>query len=267
MNQLYNYFKSHKDVSLADILIYLCDKNENTEFIFELILKHCYFSKSHKDTFNGLKSDDITYILLFYNNISLVTKHIFIEANILMHVITYKIYEKSNLDVFYLIDYLLEKHHASNYIGSILSDIICGAINNECKTILKYIYIKNETYMCNLNYQKIINVCIQQKDVRFLVFINEKMLEQYKKTESQSESQSLSNDENFIIITKEQVRIAMINKNFKVLVKVIELYLDEYINLKMYFNEILNNFDYNEPNCLKILKFLNDENKQKLNKN
>ena len=83
--------------------------------------------------------------------------------------------------------------------------------------------------MCNLNYQKIINVCIQQKDVRFLVFINEKMLEQYKKTESQSESQSLSNDENFIIITKEQVRIAMINKNFKVLVKVIELYLDEYI--------------------------------------
>lgn len=257
LNSLYNYFKKHKDASISDFLIYLCDSNLSDNNLFESLISHCYFSKTGEYIYNAIRADDLLYLLTFGKNVQLITTYIYIDPMILLHAIKYKISIKDKKNSSYLLKYLLFKHffRYSEYIEDIISETVCEGIKYNDICLLNEIYEKQKMYKFNLNYQMIINCCIQQKNMICLELIHSKMLLQ---------NQHLKNTGRIpkpILITKDYVRNLMKNKGYLMLCKLIELYLKELININGYVNEIIYNFDYNNKDCLKLLNYLNNKNK------
>lgn len=259
LNKIYNHFNKHKNASLSDMLVYLCDNNMSHKNIFEKIISYCYFSKSDEYVYKTIRSDDLLYLLTFCSDISLITKYIYVDAMILLHVIRYKISIKNKKDALFLFNYLLFKHffRYSEYIEDIITDIVCEVIKYGDISFLEEIYKKHNIYKFNLNYQKIINACIQQKRLECLEIAHIKMCEQNQ----------LLRGRNMVIkpliITKDYVRILMKKKAYSFLSRIIELYLSNMINMNSYVNEIMNNFEYNNE-CLELLKYLNDKNKNRI---
>lgn len=250
LNKIYNHFKSHPHTMLSDFLIYLCEFQE--AHLFEIIISHCYFSKTGEYIYNALRADDMSYLLMFYSDLSVITKYIFVEPVIILNVIKFKILNKNTKDINLLLNYLLFKHffRYSSYIDDILTEIVCEVIksnNYENIQILKMLYHKRQFYRFRLNYQKILNASMQQKYEDIIVLIHENMIDNIRP----------------ILISKDYIRILMKNKYYKVLEKVIELYLGESINLKVYVDEIYYNFDNSNQECKNILKFLSIKNKNR----
>ena len=254
-NRIFNHFKKHIYTSLADMLIYMCESNHNDKYMFELIVSYCYFSNNGDNVYNALKADDLIYVLMFTSDISVITKYIFVDAMILLHVIKYKINMKHDEDVLYLINYLLFKHffRYSEFVEGILTEIACELVKKNHYYILELLYKKQDVYKFKLNYQKIINECMQQSYVKYLKLIYEKMNIQNKLLKSNNL------EINHIIISKEYVHILMKNKYYDVLEKIIELYLGNIVNMDLYFNEIYNNYD---KNCSQLLKYFDKKNKE-----
>lgn len=253
INKLYNNFYIHKHTSLSEFLIYLCDNSQDSS-LFEMIISHCYFSKNGDYIYNALRADDITYLLTFYDNLSIITKYIYIDAVILLNIIKYKIMNKKVHDTLYLINYLLFKHffRYSRFIEDIITDIVCELIkSNDIENInlLDSLYRKRKYYKFKLNYQKIINACMQQKHVDVIIVIYNNMMEQENRDP--------------ILITSDYIRLLMKNKYYKVLDKIIELYLGDTINMKKYVDELYNNFDRKNTECKRLLRYLNERNKNR----
>jgi hypothetical protein len=190
----------------------------------------------------------------------LITQYIYVDAIILLNVIKYKISTKNKKDALFLFNYLLFKHffRYSEYIEDIITDIVCEVIKYGDISILEEIYKKQIMYKFKLNYQKIINSCIQQKRLECLEIVHVKMCEQ---------NQLLSGRNipiHPLIITKDYVRILMKKKAYVLLSRVIELYLKEIINMNGYVNEIMHNFNYNNNECLELLRYFNDKNKNRI---
>lgn len=256
LNRLYNYFKKHKDASISDFLVYLCDSNLSDNNLFELLISHCYFSKTGEYIYNAIRADDLLYLLTFGKNVQLITTYIYIDPMILLHAIKYKISIKDRKNTSYLLKYLLFKHffRYSEYIEDVISEIVCEVIKYNDVSVLNEVYDKQKMYKFNLNYQMIINCCIQQKNMCCLELIHSKMLLQ---------NQLLRNTGRIpkhILISKESVRSLMKTKGYTMLAKIIELYLRDIININGYVNEIIYNFDYNNKDCLKLLDYLNNKN-------
>lgn len=253
LNKIYYCFNKHVNTSLSDILIYLCDAKLSNKWIFKHIISHCYFPQDGSYAYNTILADDLIYLLMFIEDITVITKYIFIEPIIIKSVIKYKIQIRDRINILALFNYLLFTHffRTSEYMEDIITDIVCYIIKMKDMAILYNIYNKQKIYKFKLNYQKIINVCIERKDIELLDIINKKMCEQ--------------NYYNPIplIITKESIRFLMKTKSYTMLTRVIELYLKDMINLNSYVNEILFNFDYNNVECKKLLNYLNDKNKLK----
>lgn len=257
LNSLYNYFKKHQHASISDFLLYLCDSNLSDNNLFESLISHCYFSKNGDYIYNAIRADDLIYLLTFSKNVHIITTYIYIDPVILLHVIKYKIsiYDKKSTS--YLLKYLLFKHffRYSEYVEDIMSELLCEVIKYNEISLLNEIYDKQKMYKFNLNYQMIINCCIQQKNIVCLELIHSKMLIQ---------NQHLRNTGRIpqpILITKESVRSLMKNKGYVMLSKIIELYLKDLININGYVNEIIYNFDYTNKDCLKLMDYLNPKNK------
>jgi hypothetical protein len=257
LNKIYNHFNKHKDASLSEMLVYLCDNKMSHKNIFEKIISYCEFTKNGEYVYNGIRADDLLYLLTFCSDISLITRYIYVDAMILSHVIKYKISIKNKKDALFLFNHLLSIHffRYSTYIDSIITDIVCDVIKYGYIPILEEMYKKQKMYKFNLNYQKIINSCIQQKRLECLELAHIKMCEQ-----NQLSGQLIKP----LMITKDYIRILMKNKSYKILSRVIELYLNNIINMNGYMNEIINNFDYNNNECLELLKYLNDKNKNRI---
>jgi hypothetical protein len=261
LNKIYNYFNKHKYALLSDMLIYLCDNQMSHKNIFKKIISYCYFTKNGEEyVYNAIKADDLLYLLTFCSDISLITRYIYIEVDILLHVINYKISIKNKKETLFLFNYLLFKHffRYSEYVEYIITDIVCNVIKYGDIFLLDEIYKKQGIYKFKLGYQKIINSCIQQKSVEYLELVHIKMVEQNQVLRGRNLSIQP------LIITKDYVRLLMKKREYKLLLKVIDLYLKEYINMNGYINEIMNNFEYKNDECLEILKYLNDKNKNKI---
>lgn len=257
LNKIYDYFKKHPDTSLSDILIYLCDHKMSEKLIFKYIISHCYFSKNGENVYNAIRADDLLYMLMYSADVHLITTYIFIDGIILLHAIRYKISIKDKKNILSLFNYLLFKHffRTSEYIEDIITEIVCDVIKIGDVSILDEIYKKQAFYKFKLNYQKIINCCIEQKNIEFLEIVNIKMRQQNQLLKERNQTIRQ------LMITKESVRSLMKNKGYIMLDKIIELYLKDIININGYFNEIRYNFDYTNKECLKLLYYLNDKNR------
>lgn len=257
LNQFYNHFKKHKDTPISDFLVYLCDSDLSDNNLFESLISHCYFSKIGEYIYNAIRADDLLYLLTFSKNVHLITTYIYVDPVIVLHAIKYKISIKDKNNTLCLLKYLLFKHffRYSEYIEDIISEVVCEAIKYNDIFLVTEIYDKQNMYKFKLNYQMIINCCIQQRNIVCLELIHSKMLIQ---------NQLLRNTGRIpkqILITKEYVRNLMKNKGYSMLCKLIELYLRDIINFNSYINEIVYNFDYNNKECLRLLDYLNNKNK------
>jgi hypothetical protein len=275
LNNIYNYFKNHRDTSLADILIYLCDNccNKLFEFdnIFNIIISHCFFSKSGNNIFNALKANDLIYLLQFYKNQSVILKYIFVPPEVLKYAIIYKSKNQNTIvnfkdnvkDINYMIKYMLFKHFFkySEYIEDILTDIVCSLILLNNETSLQYLLKYYDIYKYKLNYQKILNACMQQSHINILDIIDTSMNKQnhFLKTTQNIDPQK-------IMIKKEYIRSLMQSKYYKVLNKIIDLYIGSTINMNHYFNEILPFYNESNIECQKLNIYFSIENKIRLKK-
>lgn len=250
LNKIYNHFRKHPQAMLSDFLIYLCEYQETQ--LFEIIISKCYFSKTGEYIYNALRADDISYLLMFYNDLSIITKNIYVDALIILNVIKFKILNKNTKDISFLLNYLLFKHffrYSGLSINDILTEIVCELIksnNYENVDVLRMLYHKKKFYRFRLNHQRIINASMQQKYEDVIVLVHE----------------NINDDVRPVLISKDYIRLLMKNRYYKVLEKVIELYLGETINLKGYVDEIYYNFD-NSKECKKILRFLSEKNKSR----
>jgi hypothetical protein len=257
LNKLYNYFKKHQHACLSDFLIYLCDNNMSNSYVFELLISYCYFSKTGEYIYNAIRADDLMYILTFTKDVQKITTYIYVDAVIIMHVIKYKISIKDRKNTSYLLKYLLFKHffRYSEYVEDIISEIVCELIKYNDLVLITELYNKQKMYKFKLNYQMIITSCIQQKNTECLELVHSKMIEQ---------NDLLINSGRIpqrVMITKESIRYLMKNKGYVMLHKIIELYLKDIININGYVQEIIYNFDYKNKECLKLLDYLNNKNR------
>jgi hypothetical protein len=197
---------------------------------------------------------------MYSEDISIITNYIVVDAIILLHVITYKITSKHKKDVLLLVNYLLFKHffRTSEYIEDVITDIVCAVIKINDLSILDEIFKKQTFYKFRLNYQKIISSCIEQRNIDCFNFIHLKYKEQIQYLKERNQHIRP------LMISKESVRYLMKKKAYNMLSVVIELYLKELINMNGYINEIINNFDYNDDSCIRLVQFFNDKNKRKL---
>jgi len=257
LNGLYNYFKKHQHACISDFLIYLCDNNMSNAYIFELFISYCYFSKTGEYIYNAIRADDLLYILTFTKDVQKITTYIYVDAIILLHVIKYKISIKERKNTLYLLKYLLFKHffRYAEYIEDIISEVVCELIKYNDLVLMTELYNKQKMYKFKLNYQMIINCCIQQKNIECLEFIHCKMIEQNELLRSSGRIPQR------LLITKESIRYLMKNKGYIMLSKIIEKYLRDVINMNGYSQEIIYNFDYKNKDCLTLLNYLNDTNK------
>jgi len=294
LNKIYNHFKKHKHACLSDILIYLCDIKYTKEWIFKYIISKCHFSKARANNsvldtrarfpqisdvgniemqeidiyrlqsilgnvvdYNAIRADDLIYILMFCEDVSIVMKNIYVEEIILLHVIKYRISIKDRDNVVVLLNYLLYKHffRYSEYIEDVLVDIMCEVIKYNDIVLLEEIYNKQKMYKFTLRYQKIVNACLKRGNIQLLQFINDKMVKQNKELRGDMKIEC-------IIITTDDIKGLMRNKLYSMLCKVIELYLGNTINMSGYMREIMNNFECNNNECMAILDYLNDVNKK-----
>lgn len=258
MTKIYNYFKHHNNASLPDFLVYLCDGRLSNTLLFELMVSHCYFTKTGEYIYNAIRADDLLYLLTFSKDVQTLLTYIYVDPVILLHSIKYRISTRDDTNFKHLFKYLLFKHffRYSEYIEDIVSEIVCEVIKYDRTSLLKTIYDKQDLYKFRLNYQMIITCCIQQKTIDYLELINIKMKEQNQRLRASGRGGVLP-----VMITKEHVRSLMKSKSYKMLERIINLYLKDVINIYGYVNEIINNFDTKNTDCLQLLKYLNDKNK------
>lgn len=250
--KIYNHFYKHNDAPISDMLIYLCDIRRSDKYLFKCLILYCKFSKRSKDLkyWNMLGADDIIYLLMFACDISIIIKSIHIESEILMDVINYKlrygIWENKYKDVLLLFDYLLFKHffRTSRYIEDIITDIICEVINVGEIYILNKIYAKQKYYKFKVDYQIILTKCIKRMSLEMLEIINLQMNVQN------------INSLQRIIIKKEDIMYLMTKKSYKILLRIIELYLGSTITMNGYMNYITPYIDYTNKECLQLLDYI-----------
>jgi hypothetical protein len=263
LNKIYNHFSKHKDAPLSDMLIYLCDINRSNKFLFRFLMSYCKFSRTSKDLkyWNMLVTDDLIYLLMFADDISIIIKSINIEAQILIHVINYKLrfgkWQSKNKDVLLLFDYLLFKHffRASRYIENIVTDIICEVINIGDIYILNKIYEKQKFYKFKVDYQVILSSCIRRMSLEILEIINLQMNIQMVVNHINNVN-NVNHVNTHIIIKKEDIIYLMKKKSFKMLMRIIELYLGNMISMTGYMNCIIPFIDYNNKECIELVNYI-----------
>ena len=259
--KLYYHFKNLNTTNLADILVYLSDNShlKDVDIIFNIIIAQCNYSETC--LFNTLNTSDISYLLKFYKNYLVIFKYINnIPVEILKNVIIQKTTKKINTQqINNIIKYILFKHYFrySMYIDEILTDITSSLIKTNNIISLNYLYVCYTTYKFKLNYQIILNSCMEQSNSNIIDFVNDKMNEQ--------NNLMISNNPNFsipkILIKKKYITNLMKSKNYKVLDKIISLYLGSMINMNMYFKEILQLYDASNPCCANLTIHFSIENK------
>ena len=247
---LFNIFvkyKNHPKTPLSDFLHEL----SNNAFLFEKIIQNCYFCKNSLFIdYNTLRVNDIMHLLTFNSKdiLYIITRYIFLVPEVLFNIIQLKLKQNKKLDVKILLDYMLFKHFYkyNDYINDILTQIVCDCIKYDRLDCLQYIYSKQKHFRFIINYQDIFNITTLDTHVKYLHLINTKL------------------EGNPVIILPNQIYNIMINKQFKILDCIIDLYLGETINMNRYFDIIYSHFDITNDDCKVLTRFFNTENQKKL---
>ena len=127
-----------------------------------------------------------------------------------------------------------------------INDIMTSLCSIQEETILFNILLNKILSITAINTNYLIDICIKNNNINKLKIIDKK--------------QRHTN----LIINKNTIGNLMKTKQYKMIKLIFHLYLGEQINLKIYFTEIFNNFDYNNSECLSLCKKLSTENNNKL---
>jgi hypothetical protein len=267
----YNYFKQHRFCYKVDFIIFMLENNIDSDFLLKLYISECNFRPSikHKlfDEYNNLYNNvesgsikriediitisDMEYMLINskINQLDIILKSFYIPIKTLSFVIQ-ELLEKSNYisnNIKLCIDYLFYKHFFKTintedkiHINHVIDEIV------SCKRtdLLKYFLQKKNKYCINnsnfedvLDYQYIINKCIEYQDTTHLELMIE---ENRKKKTNKGELKQ------FIII-KPSIIIQLCKKgSFSYLKYIIDTLLGKYINSSVYIQSIcegLNNIN------------------------
>lgn len=137
---------------------------------------------------------------------------------------------------------------------------ICISLNDiyvsnryDLNSILRYLLIKKEKILFKLLLNKITDIdyislvyfCISKNYVKKL-----NLIERYYKKKYNIP----------FIIRKELIGSLMIGKLYSMVKSIINIYLGDTINWNLYFNEIYNNFNYKNRECLRLLEYLSESN-------
>lgn len=305
----YNYFKQHRFCYKVDFIIFMLDNNIDCEFLFKLYISECNFTQnikhkmfiktiyyneniqeqeedSFKRTENIISISDMEYILINSNirqlNIIFKTFNIPIKTlSFVIHELLEKGYYISN-NIKSCIDYLFYKHFFKtiNTVDKFnINNIIDEFIYYKKTDLLKYFLQKKNKYLVNisnykdvLDYQYIINKCIEYQDTIHLELIIE---ENRKKNENNK-----GEPKQFIIINPSIIIKLCKKGSFGYLKYIIDTLLGKYINSNVYIKSIcegLNNINLMDDNIkidkLKEFKsfydnmsYFTDKNKEILNK-
>lgn len=138
--KMYSHFKLHKNTFISDILVHYQDQEVNiNNYLFELLISYCYFSSIGENSWNSLKSDDLSHLLIYANDyqIEKICKYIYIPIYIIKYAIEYKIEHRQNIKI--LFKYYFEKYLIFETSNILINDLINKMIIfNIDKDIVKF---------------------------------------------------------------------------------------------------------------------------------
>jgi hypothetical protein len=249
--KFYIDFKFHPETYLSEFLYDLTNNvvNETTIKLFEELISYCSFTKSGENRYNFIKADDLQFLIMNsnFNHLQLIKKYINIPIEVLEYSIFLRINEHQNKEAKLLIEYLFYKHFwkFSEYIQDHITTLITKCILYDNKYILDFIYNKRQHYRFLVNYQRVLTFLVSQKSIKYIDYIEEKRIQQNEECELKDRNDLVQK----IIITPVSIQNMVINKNYNVLAKIINIYLGNAININRYSKYILQ-----DEICLKVLK-------------
>jgi len=260
----YNYFKQHRFCYKVDFIIFMLENDIDSDFLLKLYISECNFTPSikHKlfDEYNNLYNNvesgsinriediitisDMEYILINsnINQLDIILKSFNIPIKTLSFVIQ-ELLEKGNYisnNIKLCIDYLFYKHFFKtiNTVDKIhINNVIDEFISCKRTDLLKYFLQKKNKYCVNnsnfenvLDYQYIINKCMEYQDTTHL----ELMIEENRK-----KNQSHKGELKQFIIIKPSIIIKLCKRgSFSYLKYIIDTLLGKYINSSVYIKSI-----------------------------
>lgn len=249
--KFYIDFKNHPETYLSEFLYELTNNvdNKTSVKLFEEIISYCSFTKSGENRYNFIKADDLQFLIMNskIGHLQLIKKYINIPIEVLEYSIFLRINEHQNKEAELLIEYLFYKHFWRNneYVQDKISTLITKCILHDNKNVLEFIYNKRHHYRFLVNYQRILTFLVSQKSIKYINYIEEKRIQQNEECKLKERHDLIQK----IIITPVSVQNMVINKNYKVLAKIIDIYLGNAINMRGYSKYILK-----DEMCLKVLK-------------
>lgn len=265
--KFYIDFKNHPDTYLSEFLYELTNNNlnETSVKLFEELISYCSFTKTGENRYNFIKADELEHLIMNskLNYLQLIKKYIIIPIEVLEYSIFPRIQNKENSEAGLLIEYLFYKHFWRNneYVQDKISTLISKCMLHENKDMLEFIYNKRHHYRFLVNYQRILTFLVSQKSIKYINYIEEKRIQQNEECKLKGRDDLIQK----IMITPVSIHTMVINKNYKVLAKIIDIYLGNAINFEQYIKYLKLSDD-----CLKVLekmdtlKHFNEKNKQLL---
>jgi len=249
--KFYIDFKYHPETYLSEFLYELTNNivNETSVKLFEELISFCSFTKSGENRYNFIKADELVHLIMDSKmcHLQLVKKYINIPIKVLEYSIFPRIQNQENKEAKLLIEYLFYKHFWRNneYVEDKITTLITKCMLHDNKNLLEFIYIKRQHYRFLVNYQKVLTFLVSQKSIKYIDYIEEKRIQQNEECKLKGRNDLVQR----IMITPVLIQNMVINKNYNVLAKIINIYLGNAINMRGYSKYILK-----DEMCLKVLK-------------
>lgn len=256
--KLYIYFKNHPETYLSEFLYELTNfKNEIglIDKLFKEIISYCSFTKNGENLYNLIKTDDLLYIIMNsdLNKLQLIKKYIYIPIEVLEHCIFLRIKNRENEEANLLIEYLFYKHFWRNYeyVQDKITNLVTKSILHDNKDVLDFIYNKRQHYHFLINYQIILTFIMSQRNIKYIDYIEHKRIQQNIECKLKERNDLIE----IIIITPRSIDNMVSNNNYKVLAKIIDIYLHNTINLPRY-SKFINSKCLKEFKEMNVLKYI-----------
>lgn len=238
--KFYIDFKNHPETYLSEFLYDLTNNgNETSVKLFEELISYCSFTKSGENRYNFIKADDLQFLIMNsnLNHLQLIKKYINIPIEVLEYSIFLRINEHQNKEAELLIEYLFYKHFWRNneYVQDKITTLITKSMLHDNKNVLEFIYNKRQHYRFLVNYQRVLTFLVSQRSIKYIDYIEEKRIQQNEECKLKDRNDLVQR----IMITPVSIQNMVINKNYKVLGKIINTYLGNAINMRGYSKYIL----------------------------
>jgi len=262
--RFYIDFKNHPETYLSEFLYELTHFKSNISIkLFEELISNCLFTKNGQDRYDLIKADDLQYLIMNSDicKLHLIKKYISIPIEVLEYSIFLRINEHQDKEAELLIEYLFYKHFWRNneYVQDKITTLITKCILHDNKNLLEFIYNKRQHYRFLVNYQRVLTFLMSQKSIKYLNYIEEKRTQQNEECKLKERHDLIQK----IMITPVSIQIMVINKNYKVLAKIIDIYLGTTVNMYIY-SKYIKPFDSDsdsdsdrDRDCFKVFEEMN----------